>query len=313
MPPYRRSSRTDVPGRPRRTPRVAGLEPGSNRRTEAGRPAAPEAEQPAAPIGAGGDATSTPVREPGHSPGRSGRLRAGPAAEPRPAGAGEEQAGSGDVDGPTTGPGAAGSGAEAADRTAPPSERRLRGWFARPRAGTVVTPPAATEGWRSRRVVLMAVAAVLLVAVAAVAAVANAQLRGTPAARNTALVDVGATAQVAGQLSDALERVYSYDFARLDQNEADARAVITQEFGAQFEQLFGQVRELAPQQQAVVTATVTMSAVQQIEGDRATLFVFMDQQATRAADARQLAAAGRLTVTGRLVDGQWKIAEVQSR
>ncbi|MHA6792695.1 hypothetical protein ACVGVM_04125 [Pseudonocardia bannensis] len=291
MPPYRRSSRTDVPARPRRTRRVAGLEPGPNRRAETGRPAEPEAEQAPASVTADTDgAARTPVREARRSATRSGRLPAGPAAEPRPDSAGDGQAGDGQAesgaeDGDTTVPGTPDSGAEAGD----------------------------TAGWRSRRVVLMAVAAVLLLAVAVVAAVANAQLRGAPAAQNTALVDVGATAQVSGQLGDALERVYSYDFARLDQNEADARAVITEEFGAQFDRLFGQVRELAPQQQAVVTATVTMSAVQRIEGDRATVFVFMDQQATRAADARQLAAAGRLTVTGRLVDGQWKIADVQSR
>ena len=42
--------------------------------------------------------------------------------------------------------------------------------------------------------------------------------------------------------------------------------------------------------------------------------VFVDQQATRAAapdaQSQQLAAAGRLTVTGERVDGRWKIAAV---
>jgi Mce-associated membrane protein len=63
----------------------------------------------------------------------------------------------------------------------------------------------------------------------------------------------------------------------------------------------------------VVSATVTHAAVKEITGDRAVVGVFVDQQATRAApdaQSQQLAAAGRLTVTGERVDGRWKIAAV---
>jgi Mce-associated membrane protein len=169
---------------------------------------------------------------------------------------------------------------------------------------------------RSLLVPLLAVALVVLTGLAVFFGIADARLRGTPAAANTALVDVGATAEVSGQLTDALQTIYSYDFARLDENERAARAVITPEFADQFNRLFAQVRDLAPQQQAVVSATVTLSAVKEITGDRAVLVAFMDQQATRAAagnQATQLAAAGRLTVTGQKVDGRWKIAAVESR
>jgi Mce-associated membrane protein len=160
---------------------------------------------------------------------------------------------------------------------------------------------------------LLAAALVVLAAVAVVAGIQDARLRGTPAAANTALVDVGTTAEAAGQLSDAVETVYSFDFARLDENENAAREVITPAFAAEFDRLFGEVRARAPEQQAVVSATVTLSAVKEITGDRAVLVAFVDQQATRAApeaEQQQLAAAGRLTVTGERVDGRWKIAAV---
>jgi Mce-associated membrane protein len=176
--------------------------------------------------------------------------------------------------------------------------------------------PGPTRTRRRVPTVALAVALVVLTCAAVFFAVANATLRGTPAARNTALVDIGATAQVSQQIDDALRTVYSFDFARLDQNEAAARAVITPAFAAQFEQLFGQIRQLAPQQQAVVTATVASSAVREIDGDRAVLVVFLDQQATRAQSGdqpQQLAAAGRLTVTAERVDGAWKIADVQAQ
>jgi Mce-associated membrane protein len=176
--------------------------------------------------------------------------------------------------------------------------------------------PGRLAALRAQAVPLLAAAFVLFTALAVVAGVADARLRGTPAAENTALVDVGATAEAAGQLSDALETVYSFDFARLDENERAAREVITPEFAAEFDRLFAEVRQRAPEQQAVVSATVTLSAVKELGADRAVLVVFVDQQATRAAadaQSQQLAAAGRLTVTGERVDGRWKVASVVPR
>lgn len=169
---------------------------------------------------------------------------------------------------------------------------------------------------RARAVPLLACAFVLLTAAAVAFGVLGSRLYDTPSAANSALVDVGATAEVAGQLSDALETVYSFDYTRLDENERAARDAITPGFGAEFDRLFGQVREQAPQQQAVVSATVTLSAVKEITGDHAVMVVFVDQQATRAAadpQSQQLAAAGRLTVVGERVDGRWKIASVVPR
>lgn len=175
------------------------------------------------------------------------------------------------------------------------------------------------EDARSRRGVstrMLAVAAVVLVAAAVVCGIGLWSVLDTPAARNTALVDVGTTAQVNQQVDDALKTIYSFDYTRLDQNEAAARAVITPAFDQQFSRLFQQVRQLAPQQKAVVTATVATSAVRLIDGDHAELLVFLDQQATRADGGgapQQLAAAGRLSVSAEKVGDTWKIADVQPR
>ncbi|QYN35116.1 hypothetical protein K1T35_43400 [Pseudonocardia sp. DSM 110487] len=198
-----------------------------------------------------------------------------------------------------------------ADESAEPTETVERGDAAEAAATDRAARPAAVL--RRHAVPLLAVAAVVLATIAVVAGIQDAHLRGTPAAENTALVDVGTTAEVSGQLSDAIETVYSFDFARLDENEQAARDVITPEFAADFDRLFGEVKARAPQQQAVVSATVTRTAVKEITGDRAVLVAFVDQQATRAApdaQSQQLAAAGRLAVTGEYVDGRWKIAAV---
>jgi Mce-associated membrane protein len=160
---------------------------------------------------------------------------------------------------------------------------------------------------------LVALVAVVMIALGLAAWFRGAtnQLSGSAAASNAALVDVGTTAQVSGQVKEAVQRVYSYDFERLDDNARAAREVITGPFAQQFQQQFGLVRQLAPPQQAVVVATVLDLGVRMLDGDRALLVVFMDQQASRGIRTPHLSVAGRLTVTAERVGGSWKIADVQ--
>jgi Mce-associated membrane protein len=197
---------------------------------------------------------------------------------------------------------------------------RLDGWPAgepavdgEPTAEPELCPDLVTRRTRIALIAVVVIAVAVLVIALMLAAVfrgkAN-QLSASAAASNAALVEVGATAQVTGQVRQAVERVYSYDFARLDENEQAARLVITGPFAEDFGQEFGRVRELAPPQQAVVVATVLDLAVKMLDGDRATLVVFMDQQASRGVEAQPLLVTGRLTVTAQQVDGIWKIADV---
>ncbi|MGH3752093.1 MAG: hypothetical protein ACRDRP_05255 [Pseudonocardiaceae bacterium] len=137
------------------------------------------------------------------------------------------------------------------------------------------------------------------------------RLLGSAAASNDALVDAGTTAEVTGQVRDAVHRVFSYDFARLDDNERAAADVITGPFTQDYREQFARVRELAPAQQAVVVATVPALAVTMLDGDRAILVVFLDQSASQGGQATPLLAAGRLAVTAQRVDGRWKIADAE--
>ncbi|MBV9140420.1 MAG: hypothetical protein JO115_05810 [Pseudonocardiales bacterium] len=137
------------------------------------------------------------------------------------------------------------------------------------------------------------------------------RLSGSAAASNHALADAAATAQVCQQVREAVQRVYSYDFARLDDNERAAAEVITGPYGQIFHQQFARVRQLAPPQQAVVVATVSALAVKVLDGDRAIVVVFLDQQAHQAGQATPLLSAGRLAVTAQRVGGSWKIADAE--
>jgi len=178
-------------------------------------------------------------------------------------------------------------------------------------AGEEVVQPAAHSRWLSP--VQVALVAVLVIALG-LAAWLRGETNGllaSAASSNRALLDVGATAEVSGQVRDAVERVFSYDFARLDDNERAAAAVITGPFALDYHHQFTRVRELAPGQQAVVVATVPALAVKVLDGDRAIVVVFIDQQANRGGQVQPLVAAGRLRVTAQRVTGSWKIADVE--
>jgi Mce-associated membrane protein len=137
------------------------------------------------------------------------------------------------------------------------------------------------------------------------------QLVGS-AATNEALVDAGATAEVSAQVREAVRRVYSYDFARLDANEKAANDVITGGFVENFRQQFARIRDQAPGQQAVVAATVPALAVKMIDGDQAVVVVFLDQEARQAGRDKPLLATGRLSITAQRIAGSWKIANAES-
>lgn len=201
-----------------------------------------------------------------------------------------------------------------------PAPRRPRvAGLQRPDAQDACAAPPATSDGHTGVARLVGLVAVLLVALVLAAWFRGeaTQLRESAGASNEALVDVGATAQAVGQVRDALETVYSYDFARLDENEAAAREVMTGAFVADFEDQFARVRAIAPGQRAVVTATVPNIGVKVLQDDRAVLFAFIDQQAARAGGDPAL-SAGRIVVTAERVEApdgsaQWKIAGVDPR
>lgn len=300
MPPRRRTTGT-TQGSPRR-PRVAGLVPATARAPGATTPGPESAAEP--------EQMSAAAVQPG---GGTGTVAPAESDTATSTGPGTDQAGE------TT----TGGDQETATLPQTPAAPEPATTTSETSAPTAAPPVASTPPARGLPAMLrarpgrvLAVAAALFGVVAIGLGVADHLVRSTPAAANAALADVGATTDVAGQLNSALETVYSYDFTQLDENERLAREVITPEFAVKFDQLFAQVRQLAPQQQAVVSATVTTSAVQSIEGDRAVLVAFLDQQATRAnagTEPQQLNAAGRLTVIAQRDGDAWKIADVINR
>jgi Mce-associated membrane protein len=168
-------------------------------------------------------------------------------------------------------------------------------------------------GRHARPLVVLAVLTVLLGGFAAFAATRTADLRDVPAAHNTALTDIARTSEVKGQVTQAVEAVFSYNFA-------DARALdlavekhLTGRAVEQHDEMLAAVRKEGPKQKLVLTTTVTAGGVELLDGDRARVLLYADQSNTRTATKEETTyAAAMLAVDAVHEDGTWRIAGIDT-
>ncbi|MFJ8700565.1 hypothetical protein [Streptomyces ardesiacus] len=123
-------------------------------------------------------------------------------------------------------------------------------------------------------------------------------LRSEPARSNTALTDLARTSEIKGQVTKAVDRLFSYDHADPGALDKAAQELLTGKAVDQHRELLADVRERAEAQKAVITTTVTESAVERLDGDRARVLVYADQSSVAtggkksATDEKSKAGAG---------------------
>ncbi|RMB82051.1 hypothetical protein [Streptomyces shenzhenensis] len=150
-------------------------------------------------------------------------------------------------------------------------------------------------------------------------------LRDDPASSNTALTDPARTSEIKGQTAKAVAALFSYDHADPAAFEKATKDLLTGKAVAQHEALLADVRARADQQKAVITTTVTDSAVERIDGDRARVLVYADQSSVStagdnsAADAADKRAADGGTYAGAMLavdvvrrDGRWLVSGIDT-
>lgn len=134
----------------------------------------------------------------------------------------------------------------------------------------------------------------------------------TGAARNAALSDNARTSEVKGQVTNAVNTVFSYNYADVGRTEKGAQTLLTGKAVQQYNQMFSLVRQQAPQQKQVLTTTVTEAGVKMLAGDRARLLVFADQRNTRTDKDKTSYAAAVFAVGAVYRDGRWKIENIDT-
>ncbi|MGW8063953.1 hypothetical protein ACVV2G_17165 [Streptomyces ziwulingensis] len=261
-----------------------GAEPGTDGRPDAGTPSDTDADagapsEPGGPSPAGTRPGAEAQPEPEPEPDTEPRPEPGSQAEPRADGADAEP------------------GQEVRQEEASQAPGSVRG------------------GRRSRvlvRRLVPAVSAALLVLAGCGLFHGAQQLRSTPSAENRALTDAEATTRVAGDVGNALARVFSYTPDGLDTTERAARSVLAGRAERQYTELMGRIRADLAEQRVTLSTQAVRTGVVELDGDSARLLVFLDQISHRGKDGTTTAAA-QLTVTARWERDQWRIVDIRTR
>jgi Mce-associated membrane protein len=136
--------------------------------------------------------------------------------------------------------------------------------------------------------------------------------RSSAATQNTALTDGPATAAVRGQVATAVNTIFSYNYADTAATRRAAQGLLTGPAVRQYNSLFALVTKNAPAQKLVVTTRVTNTGVEMLNGDRARLLVFANQQDTRAGTSQTSYAGAMFAVTALRQGGRWKIENIDT-
>ncbi|MFE2049655.1 hypothetical protein ACFXAS_14230 [Streptomyces sp. NPDC059459] len=137
------------------------------------------------------------------------------------------------------------------------------------------------------------------------------QLRSTPSAENAALTDTAASTRVAGDVGNALARVFSYTPDGVEATERSARTVLGGRAARQYADLMERIRADLAEQRVTLSTQPVRTGVIELDGDRARLLVFLDQISHRGKDGTTSAAA-QLTVTARWEEDQWRIVDIRT-
>jgi Mce-associated membrane protein len=160
--------------------------------------------------------------------------------------------------------------------------------------------------------VALAIVTVVLGALAAWFAASAHNLTSVAAAQNGALTDSAATSQVNGQIKNAVDALFSYDYADPGPTTAAARRLLTGPAVGQYARLFGQVQREAPGKKLIVTTAVTNVGVEMLAAGSARVLVFAVETDKSAAGGQPASAGAMLTVNAVLQGSTWKIEGIDT-
>jgi Mce-associated membrane protein len=129
---------------------------------------------------------------------------------------------------------------------------------------------------------------------------------------NAALTDPAATRQVTQQVTSAVNRIFSYNYADTAKTSQAAATLLTGKARQQYDTLFKLVRLDAPKEKLVLTTTVTNSGVEFLDGSRARLLIFADQRDTAGVAHKTTDAGAMFAVNAVNQGGRWKILSMDT-
>jgi Mce-associated membrane protein len=131
-------------------------------------------------------------------------------------------------------------------------------------------------------------------------------------ASNTALTDPATTRQVTQQVTSAVDKIFSYNYADTAKTSQAAAGLLAGQARQQYATLFKLVRRDAPKEKLVLTTTVTDSGVEFLDGSQARLLIFADQRDRAGALHKTTMAGAMFAVNAVNQGGRWKITNIDT-
>lgn len=176
----------------------------------------------------------------------------------------------------------------------------------KPRRATTAAPRSRA----SRQISLAIALAVAAVVLGGLAVFFRGQADGLNSGdTNTAMTDMGATTQVKSQLTDAINKTFSYNYTDLDSTAKAVQERLSDKALCEYNMLFGEVKKLAPQQKIILNTEVRDLGVVRIDGDRAEALVYIDQVSTRVDLNKSVSVRGQFAVQAKKTGDDWKITK----
>jgi Mce-associated membrane protein len=137
-------------------------------------------------------------------------------------------------------------------------------------------------------------------------------LSAESSARNHALSAPGATSQVTGQVTRAVNSLFSYNYANPGPTQKAARRLLTGAAVKQYAALFAGVQKNARQHKLVVTTTVSNAGVEMLTGGTARVLVFATESDGSAGVTAPTVAEAMLAINALQVGSAWKIEGIDT-
>jgi Mce-associated membrane protein len=135
---------------------------------------------------------------------------------------------------------------------------------------------------------------------------------GTGSSANAALTDRATTGQVRSKVTAAVNTIFSYRYTDTAATSAAAQQVLTGPAVRQYNQLFALVRKEEPAARLILTTRVTNAGVELLDGNRARVLIFANQQDTVAGTHKTSYAGAMFAVIVVRVGGAWKIENIDT-
>jgi Mce-associated membrane protein len=105
----------------------------------------------------------------------------------------------------------------------------------------------------------------------------------------------------------AAAALFSYDYRTFDASVANGRTFASGGFAGEYAKTTASLKQVAVQQQAVVTAQASVAGVISSSGDQVEVLLYVNQYRRNANITGEKVDQNRVVLTMRRIDGRWKV------